>query len=141
MNLKKISEARTKFESRVRKTETCWNWMASTRSGYGAFVLKPYTSYAHRAAWILFRGKIPQGKLVLHKCDIKICVNPDHLYIGTYKDNARDASQRGQISGNNHWRRKNPHLIPRGENVHNSKFTSSQIIKIRNSKKNNTSII
>jgi hypothetical protein len=52
--------------------------------------------WAHRVAWQNAHGPIPEGKLVLHKCDVGCCINPEHLYLGDYKDNARDRVQRGR---------------------------------------------
>lgn len=52
---------------------------------------------AHRVSWIIFRGKIPKGKHVLHKCDTPLCVNPKHLFIGTALDNIRDCFNKGRM--------------------------------------------
>ncbi len=51
---------------------------------------------AHRAAWMLYKGDIPQGKRVLHRCDVPSCVNPEHLFLGTLKDNSRDSILKGR---------------------------------------------
>jgi hypothetical protein len=66
----------------------CWIWIGATNGrGYGNF--KRHAK-AHRVSWELYYGKIPNGLCVLHKCDVKLCVNPNHLWLGTYKDNNYD---------------------------------------------------
>jgi len=80
-----------RFFSKIKKTNNCWLWIASKRQGkramgYGQFE----TGYAHRASWEIHNGKIPSGMLILHKCDNPPCVNPDHLFLGTYQDNEND---------------------------------------------------
>jgi len=64
-------------------------------NGYGHAVLLGKQTQAHRVAWTVFRGLIPEGMLVLHKCNVRACVNPDHLYIGTQKDNCQDTIRAG----------------------------------------------
>ena len=76
-----------------RKLGRCWLWAGSiNNAGYGR--LGP--GYAHRFAWEHFRGPIPDGLSVLHHCDRRHCVNPDHLFIGTAKDNGLDMAAKGR---------------------------------------------
>lgn len=72
----------------------CWNWVAAlSRLGYGHFRLNGKIVEAHRASWMLHRGD-PHKLHVLHKCNNRRCINPDHLYLGTHQDNMRDRSER-----------------------------------------------
>lgn len=91
---------REKFEGNVspEPNSGCWLWDAgSSRAGYGVFVWsgrRPATVYAHRASWEIYRGPLPLGAWVLHKCDVPACVNPDHLFLGDAKANGEDCSQK-----------------------------------------------
>lgn len=85
----------------------CWNWTKLTNElGYGIFrrdeIRKFYdgNKYAHRISWMLYNGTIPNGLYVCHKCDNPLCINPDHLFLGTPKDNNMDKSrkQRGGVN-------------------------------------------
>jgi hypothetical protein len=69
--------------------------------GYGNFGYQGKSTAAHRTGWILFRGPVPAGMRVLHACDNPPCVNLDHLYLGTQKDNARDMVARGRYASGN----------------------------------------
>lgn len=77
----------------------CWIWTERLkRDGYGQFKYLGMMQQAHRVAWMLYRGDIPDGKSVLHKCDNPWCVNPNHLFLGTQLDNMRDAANKGRIN-------------------------------------------
>lgn len=78
----------------------CWLWQAGkTRNGYGQFWWGPSgrPEGAHRVAWILTRGAIPEGQEVMHSCDTPLCCNPTHLSLGSHADNVRDASRKGHL--------------------------------------------
>lgn len=85
-----------RFWSRVEKTPECWTWTrACYRNGYGAFSIGGRNRLAHRVAWFLTYGEWPD-RMVLHSCDNRRCVRPDHLFLGTAKDNTRDMMQKGR---------------------------------------------
>jgi hypothetical protein len=73
-----------------------WLGTVSKTSGYGNYALKKYRTSAHRASYILFKGEIPDGTEVCHTCDVKLCVNPDHLFIGSRMDNQQDMADKGR---------------------------------------------
>lgn len=84
----------------------CWLWQRSTKNGYGRFG-DGGRFYAHRESYRAHVGD--PGKLwVLHKCDVKRCCNPEHLFLGTHTDNMRDARAKGRDthSGKTHYRRR-----------------------------------
>lgn len=95
-------------ENYVRKTESCWLWVGlKNRGGYGVGMRKGKHFLAHRLFYALTTEKIPHGMCVLHKCDVRNCVNPDHLFIGTYADNNKDRSKKGRngyVKGGKHPR-------------------------------------
>jgi hypothetical protein len=90
------TEAR--FWDRVQKTDGCWWWTGFEKnSGYGSFSPKRGQTFAaHRYAWTLTHGAIASGMLVCHSCDTKLCVRPDHLFLGTHTDNMRDMRAKGR---------------------------------------------
>jgi HNH endonuclease len=83
---------RQQFEKSVIKQTGCWGWRKKPlKTGYGAlYIGKRKLASAHRISWIIHRGEIPDKLFVLHKCDNRICTNPDHLFLGTHIDNMRD---------------------------------------------------
>lgn len=95
-----------RFWASVRKTDTCWWWQGTVCNGYGQIAIGPGAGQqkryrAHRLSWLWHYGDIPAGKIVMHAvCDEPLCVRPDHLQLGTQKQNMEDASQKGRMQ----WR-------------------------------------
>lgn len=78
----------------------CWLWVRSCdTTGYGLVTVATGKSgSAHREAYRIARGPIPPGHVVCHRCDTRSCINPDHLFVGTQRENMRDASRKGRIA-------------------------------------------
>lgn len=89
-----------RFWSKVSKQENgCWLWTAAKNGhGYGSFriSIKDKNKIAHRYSFELVNGPIPVGMILCHSCDVTSCVNPDHLFLGTHKDNAIDRNKKGR---------------------------------------------
>lgn len=84
-----------KFWKYVNKTESCWFWTGGrTVWGYGQTNSLGQKNTSHRLSWEIHNGPIPEGLCVLHKCDVPLCVRPDHLFLGTSLDNARDCVEK-----------------------------------------------
>ena len=89
-----------RFWAKVSKGSSCWLWCGGRSStGYGiiGFPRKGGSVSTHRYIWELTYGPIPQGMFVCHSCDVRNCVNPEHLFLGTAKDNIHDAITKGRI--------------------------------------------
>lgn len=106
------------FWDLVEKTDSCWIWRGKkTHMGYGDFRIGRRSFRAHRVAYTLLIGPIPEGLKLLHSCDVKACVNPDHLRPGTDADNSRDAILRDRR--------------PNGARIANAKLNDESIMVIR----------
>lgn len=81
--------------------DLCWEWTGClSGNGYGSFWDGTKRVNAHRFSYLIFTGAIPEGLLVLHRCDNRKCVNPYHLFLGTYKDNSQDCKNKGRLKIN-----------------------------------------
>ena len=111
-----------RFESKVSPEPNCgcWLWTGRTNDdGYGRVTILKKVFPAHRMAWTFYRGVIPDEVHVLHRCDVRTCVNPDHLWLGSQTDNIRDMDIKN--------RRRPASGIENGK----SKFTVSEVLNIR----------
>lgn len=118
MKINLTKENRQHFFRFVKKTQKCWIWIRGrTRGGYGKTRVNGKEVYTHRLSYEIYKGEIPKGLYVCHRCDNPPCVRPSHLFVGTMRDNILDASSKGRM--------------PYGENHHRSKLTDLQVLWIR----------
>lgn len=114
------------FEGRIVKIDeySCWLWKGSKNTwGYGR-VRVPFSNErgVHRISWLLHNGPIPKGLNVLHKCDVPSCVNPSHLFLGTFADNNADKKAKGR------------EFHPKGEMCGMAKLTMPAVRNLRSRK-------
>ncbi len=119
----KLEQVKLRFEKKVIKRDGCWGWKGYlNKNRYTSFRFgsdgKGFKErYGHRISWIIKNGDIPNDKQVCHKCDNPECTNPDHLFLGTIKENHQDKVRKGR---GNH-----------GSRHGNSKLTEEQVKEIK----------
>lgn len=119
----KVQRIRSRFEDKVIKSEGCWGWKGHLdkngypllKSGTGGKEFKE--TRGGRISWLIYRGEIPKGKYLLHTCDNPTCTNPEHMFLGTPKENSQDMVAKGR--GN------------KGSKHGNSKLDEEKIKEIR----------
>ncbi len=113
-----------RFLTKVEKSDKCWMWRGYVdQLGYGRCGPNLYgSSKAHRSSYLLFKGQIPDGLCVMHTCDVRNCVNPSHLVVGTQEENIADRVRKGRCQKNGG---------KRGEENHYAKLTEKEVKEIR----------
>lgn len=94
-----IEQRISRLTDRSGGPDACWFWLGSKLpQGYGQIKIKGHTILAHRAAFDLVYGEIPDNTYVCHRCDVPSCVNPSHLFLGSSADNNKDRDQKGRTA-------------------------------------------
>jgi hypothetical protein len=128
-------EQLVRFWSKIDKSGECWLWTGALyKTGYGHVRINRHDYRAHRIVYELLKGPIPEGLFVCHTCDVRRCVRPEHLWLGTTGDNTRDASAKGRMS---YPRPRSPNAkigahtkpesVARGERAPHAKLTWEQV--------------
>lgn len=115
--------------------DRCWQWIGGMfNNGYGQFKCLGYPRSAHRVSFFLLHGAMPSKGQACHKCDNRMCVNPNHLFDGDSKDNLRDASKKGRtmrFTGSKHYSFLHPEKVKRGVRVGGHKMDDDKVREIR----------
>lgn len=125
-----------RFWAKVDKSGACWLWTGATHKfGYGLAAYQGMQTCAHRIAWLIVNGPIPDGLLVCHNCpgqDNPLCVRPDHMFLGTHTDNMQDCARKGRTTkGDRHYSHTHPEARPRGEQIPGAKMKDDLVREAR----------
>ena len=117
------------------KDNGCIEWIGAISStGYGSLTYKQRRYTSHKISYTINYGKVPKGLCVLHKCDNRSCINPDHLFLGTLKDNVHDMMQKGRNNqarefGNNNCKLSNQQVVDIRESYKTQKTSHRKLAK------------
>ncbi len=121
-----------KFWTLCTPTESgCWMFHnASEKHPYGRYMLNLHEVSAHRASWEISHGAIPNGMHVCHKCDAPGCVNPEHLFLGTAKDNVMDMVRKGRAVGNRSKGELASHVVLNEDQVRKIRASTAKHVEL-----------
>lgn len=133
---------KTRFWKKVHRGAGCWIWTGTRNSnGYGILRSEGQSLRAHRLSYEFHIGQVPDGLFVCHKCDVPSCVNPDHLFLGTAKDNSEDMMRKKRnmhvtkpwtlARGDRNGTRTKPESVRRGSKIEWSRLDESEVCEIR----------
>lgn len=101
-----------RFNAKVIKTNSCWLWTGALYRGYGHLWVSGKQLKAHRVSWLLATGVFPERDIfVCHKCDVRNCVNPEHLFLGTHSDNMVDSVNKKRHRNSRKTHCKSGHIL------------------------------
>ncbi len=134
-----------RFESKVDKSGDCWIWTgATTRGGYGHMRFKKSSGWSmkrsHIVSYELYKGPT-EGLLVCHTCDNPVCVNPDHLWLGTVKENADDMVAKGRASKKKVRVKLTEELVAQMRKLHSKGTKQKDLAAMFGVKRNTVSVI
>lgn len=138
MKLKSLKgiDPKTRFSMRhIKDSSGCWLWQGYLTGGYGYITVNGKSILAHRYSYELHNGAIPEGSgyhgtCVCHRCDVRNCVNPNHLFLGSNLENMKDRDRKGR-----QWRGETRSLANRGERNPQAKLLPHQVQAIRSDKR------
>lgn len=134
-----------RFWTKVDKSGECWLWTgAHTSTGYGKINVDGIPVLAHRLAWEMTNGTIPAGLCICHHCDKPQCVNPEHLFLGTHRENTADMIAKGRssaigVSGVANIMQRRPEKRHWGEKNGHAKLSAETVSEIRTKYQNGSS--
>lgn len=125
IQLNNLEVVKKRLLSKVKVDDNgCWIWQGELHNDYGRFYYQDKKWRAHRVSYEVFKESIPEGLFVCHSCDVRACINPEHLWVGTHQENMEDAFRKGRIF-------KRPEQPPKPRKQRKGKLNKEQVLEIK----------